>query len=113
MSLFKLLGHLLVVEMPLLGLVRGLGEEDLGDVGILLLQRPPFLIDAEAALVAGHRISHLVTKNAGGHETEAKLMAARQARIPVIMVERPVKTGVPTFSTSGELIAVLRGMLSP
>jgi len=79
----------------------------------LLLQRPPFLLQAEAALVADHRISHLVTKNAGGHETEAKLTAARQARIPVIMVERPVKPGVPTFSTSGDLIAVLRGMLSP
>jgi precorrin-6A/cobalt-precorrin-6A reductase len=80
---------------------------------MLLLQRPPYLHEAEAALMAGHRISHLVTKNAGGHETEAKLTAARQARIPVIMVERPVKPGVPTFSTSGELIAVLRGMLSP
>ena len=83
------------------------------DNGTLLLQRPPFLLQAEAALVADHRISHLVTKNAGGHETEAKLTAARQARIPVIMVERPVKPGVPTFSTSGDLIAVLRGMLSP
>jgi precorrin-6A/cobalt-precorrin-6A reductase len=80
---------------------------------ILLLQRPPFSVDAEAKLIASHSVSHLVTKNAGGHETEAKLTAARQAGIPVIMVERPLKPDVPSFTTSGELIAVLRGMLSP
>lgn len=57
----------------------------------VLLQRPPFTLAAERALIQARGITHLVTKNAGGAEMEAKLFAARQLAIPVIMIARPLK----------------------
>lgn len=54
----------------------------------VIVQRPPFTVASELALLKAHRIDTLVTKQSGG-PTEAKLLAARQAGIPVIMVRRP------------------------
>ena len=45
-----------------------------------------------------YAVTHLVTKNAGGHRTRAKLDAARELEIPVIMVQRPIKPDCETFS---------------
>jgi precorrin-6A/cobalt-precorrin-6A reductase len=60
-----------------------------------------------------NRLSWLVTKNAGGADTEAKLIAARALGIPVIMVERPVKPQVKAFASAGLLAAEIRRLLSP
>jgi len=57
--------------------------------GQLLIQRPPFTLEAEIALLKAHQISHLVSKNAGGATTNAKLEAARLLGVEVIMVQRP------------------------
>lgn len=54
-----------------------------------LAERGPFALDGERALLAEHRIDVLVTKNSGGDATRAKLIAARERGIPVIMVARP------------------------
>ncbi|MDP6121247.1 MAG: precorrin-6A/cobalt-precorrin-6A reductase, partial [Rhodospirillales bacterium] len=51
--------------------------------------RAPFTVHDERLLIAEHRIDVLVTKNSGGVATEAKLSAAREAGIPVVMVKRP------------------------
>ncbi|MET0494130.1 MAG: cobalt-precorrin-6A reductase [Actinoplanes sp.] len=53
----------------------------------VLLDRGPFTIDGERALLAAHRIDVLVTKDSGG--PAAKLDAARAAGIPVVIVDRP------------------------
>jgi precorrin-6A/cobalt-precorrin-6A reductase len=79
----------------------------------LLLQRPPFTVEAERRLMGEHAITRLVTKNAGGTATEAKLVAARVLGIPVTMVQRPLKPAVQTFDTAEELAAAVRGLLSP
>ena len=79
----------------------------------LLLARPPFTVASETALLVEHGISHLASKNAGGDETQAKMFAAREKNIPVIMVRRPVKPEAPSFSRAADLIAVLRRLLSP
>ncbi len=55
-----------------------------------LTARGPFALEGELDLLASQRIDCLVTKNSGGSATEAKLVAARQLGLPVIMVERPV-----------------------
>lgn len=55
----------------------------------LLLARGPFALDDEIALMKKHRIDVLVTKNSGGAMTEAKLTAARELEIPVVMIARP------------------------
>lgn len=55
----------------------------------VLLARGPYTVDGERALIREHRLTVLVTKDSGGAMTRAKLTAARDAGIPVIMVDRP------------------------
>ena len=57
----------------------------------LILARPPFTIAGERELMAANRITHVVSKNVGGEETRAKLIAARETKIPVVMIARPRK----------------------
>lgn len=73
----------------------------------LVLARPPFSVEAERELMAFQKITHLVTKNAGGKLTVAKLVAARAQRIPVVMIERPQKPSAPAFGSAPALVAAL------
>jgi precorrin-6A/cobalt-precorrin-6A reductase len=52
--------------------------------------RGPFSIEGERALFDAHRIDVVVSKNSGGGATEAKLAVARELRVPVVMLQRPV-----------------------
>lgn len=79
----------------------------------ILLERPPFMPESEMALMTRHAITHLVTKNAGGGATEAKLVAARQLHIPVVMIARPVKPQAAGFAGEAALVAAIRRVLSP
>ncbi|SFO59407.1 precorrin-6A/cobalt-precorrin-6A reductase [Actinomadura madurae] len=63
----------------------------------VLLARGPYTVDGERALIREHRLNVLVTKDSGGAMTRAKLTAAREAGIPVLMVDRPpLPAGVRT-----------------
>lgn len=55
----------------------------------VLLARGPFTVADEAALLREHRIDVVVTKDSGGAATAAKLTAAREAGVPVVVVGRP------------------------
>ncbi|WP_072749918.1 cobalt-precorrin-6A reductase [Rhodococcus maanshanensis] len=55
----------------------------------LLLDRGPFEVGRESALLREHRIDVLVSKNSGGDLTVAKLTAARDLGVPVVMIGRP------------------------
>lgn len=79
----------------------------------IVLERPPFTAESETALMTGNRITHLVTKNAGGASTEAKLGVARQLRVPVVMIARPEKPQAAGFATEEALLDAVRRVLSP
>lgn len=66
----------------------------------ILLERGPFDLDHETDLLARYRIDVLLTKNSGGDDTAAKLIAARAAGIPVVMIDRPaLPVGVESVAT--------------
>ena len=79
----------------------------------VLRDRPPFSAAGEAALLAANGITHLVSKNAGGSDTAAKLTAARRGGIAVILIARPPKPQVPSVASVGDLVAAVEGVLSP
>lgn len=55
----------------------------------VIRSRGPYHVSDETALMREHRIEVLVTKNSGGEMTRAKLVAARDLGIEVVMVDRP------------------------
>jgi len=55
----------------------------------LILDRGPYTVESETRLMREHGIGLLVTKNSGGPMTEAKLRAARDLAVRVVMVARP------------------------
>lgn len=72
--------------------------------GHILLDRGPFLPEAERSLLQQYAIGAIVSKNSGGEATYAKIIAARELAIPVVMVQRPP---VP----AGEQVADVEGAL--
>jgi precorrin-6A/cobalt-precorrin-6A reductase len=65
----------------------------------------PFNLESERALLSQHKVSVIVTKNSGGDATRAKLDAARQLGLPVIMIERP---DLPHAKTAPDIGGVLQ-----
>lgn len=73
----------------------------------VLLDRGPFPLAGERALLAEHQIDVLVTKDSGG--STAKLDAARERGIPVVLVNRPSSPpGVATAPTVEAALSWLR-----
>jgi precorrin-6A/cobalt-precorrin-6A reductase len=100
------------LRADLSGLIRTIEppDEPISGNWIVLLRRPPFSIEDELSLMRQHRIGVLVTKNAGGEQTAAKLVAARELRLQVMMIERPVKPVAPTAATPEEMAQLIDRM---
>ena len=71
-----------------------------------LYSRGPFALDDERTLLDTWAIDTLVCKNSGGEATSAKLIAARERGIRVVMLQRPQRPAeVQTAATVGEALA--------
>ncbi|MGQ0630612.1 MAG: cobalt-precorrin-6A reductase [Sporichthyaceae bacterium] len=60
---------------------------------VVILDRGPYTVAGERALMLEHGIRTLVTKDSGGAMTAAKLTAARELGIHVWMIDRPAHPG--------------------
>lgn len=72
-----------------------------------VIARGPFRLADERALLLQHQIDCIVCKNSGGSATEAKLVAARELGIQVIMQRRPPRPNVPEVDSVAAVIAWL------
>lgn len=75
----------------------------------LVVGRPPFVLDEERLLLHRYAIDVVVAKASGG--PAAKLVAAREAGLPVIMVERPPPEPGPAVETMAEAIEWIAAQL--
>ena len=75
----------------------------------LLLDRGPYGVPAELELLRERRIDVLVTKDSGGSMTSAKLEAARELGIPVVVIRRPpLPGGVAVVETVDQVVEWVR-----
>ena len=86
--------------------VRSVEPPDLSgfESATALLMRGPFDLNGERAILRTHAIDTLVTKNSGGAAASAKLQAARELSVAVVMVERPPIPRVSTVQTAAEAL---------
>ncbi len=73
----------------------------------LLLDRGPYDIAGELALIDRHALDVLVTKDSGGALTRAKLDAAGERGLPVIVVARPPRPDGETVTSVEQALAWL------
>ena len=69
--------------------------------------RPPFTLEAELALMRDQKITHLVSKNAGG-AARAKLDAAARLGLPIVIVARPDQPAGGAAETVEDAVAWVR-----
>ena len=69
--------------------------------------RGPFQRDDEIVTMREHRIDRLVSKNSGGEGSYAKLAVARALGLPVILVQRPLRTGDSSVQTTEQVLHAL------
>ncbi len=77
----------------------------------LIVARGPFAVGDERALMERYRIDVLVAKASGGGATEAKLLAARELGLPVILLSRPAPEPGEIAENIGQALDWLTGML--
>jgi precorrin-6A/cobalt-precorrin-6A reductase len=72
-----------------------------------VIARGPFDVAGDRTLLKNHRIEVIVAKNAGGAGAEAKLVAARELGLPVVLIDRPAVPARRVARTVGEVMGWL------
>ncbi|MDO9353082.1 MAG: cobalt-precorrin-6A reductase [Solirubrobacteraceae bacterium] len=78
----------------------------------LLLDRGPYTLEGELALIDHHRIDVVATKDSGGALTVAKLDAARKRGLPVVLVRRPAGPPIETVDEVDAAATWARALLA-
>lgn len=78
----------------------------------VILERGPFDLDGELALLSARGIDVLVSRDSGGRATAAKLIAARTLGLPVAMLSRPARPLAETVKTVDTVEGAVRWVLS-
>ena len=69
-----------------------------------VIDRGPFGLEGDLALMREHGTEIVVSKNAGGTDAFAKIAAARALGLPVIMIDRPAVPPRPEAHTPEEVL---------
>lgn len=86
------------------------GDADILPGATFITGRGPFSIADEIALLRDHEIDVVVSKNAGGDATYAKIAAARELELPVVMIQRPPAPPGDTVDRPDTALAWLNGL---
>jgi precorrin-6A/cobalt-precorrin-6A reductase len=70
----------------------------------VIVARGPFKRSDDRAMLANYRAEIVVAKNAGGDSASAKIEAARDLALPVVMVRRPFIPARETVETPAEVM---------
>lgn len=89
--------------------IEGVDEQVLEDA-LFIRARGPFTVADEVALLDRHGIDVVVAKNSGGDD--AKLAAARQLDIPVVLVSRPPSPSPVDAESVADALRWLRSVRS-
>ncbi len=81
-------------------------------LGEMVLAQGPFTLLAEKNLLLQHQIQLIVSKNSGGAATYAKIIAARELGLPVVMIDRPAMPRSELVSTVAEALLWLEQRLA-
>lgn len=77
----------------------------------ILLARGPYAQAAECTLMRRFGVDVLVTKNSGGSLTAGKLDAARELRIPVVMIRRPAVAAALSVQAVDDAVSWVLGQV--
>jgi precorrin-6A/cobalt-precorrin-6A reductase len=77
----------------------------------VVVARPPFTLEGERALLEEHDIDTLVARQSGGAATVAKLTAARELGLKVVLIARPPPEPGQSVETVEEALGWLESQL--
>jgi len=84
------LAHLNEIPASQFWTIRCLDTEPGNQRAAIIGARGPFELEHERELFAQHNFDVLISKNSGSNATEPKLQVARELKIPVLILQRPL-----------------------
>lgn len=70
----------------------------------LIIGRPPYTLENEQDILAQYSIDTLVAKHAGGSSTEAKILAAAESGVQIVLIRRPTPEPGPIAKSIDEAL---------